>query len=151
MWNPFVSREERETRSPLDEVQAMARTDRVSQMAEIERMGDVAIVTITVTELIGIESSSRLLDLLEEIDTKGVVSFVIDVQNVQVMDSACLSTLVKASRRQAKRKGRIALVNADRSVQYLFKLTKLDRMFPICSDVMAGINAVSRPVAVARR
>ena len=40
--------------------------------------------------------------------------------------------------------GRIALVNASANVEYLFKLTRLDRVFPICRDVMKAIEAVER-------
>jgi hypothetical protein len=36
-------------------------------------------------------------------------------------------------------------VNPSQSVSYLFKLTKLDRLFPICRDVMMAISAVERP------
>ena len=40
--------------------------------------------------------------------------------------------------------GRIALVNTHRNVQFLFKLTQLDRLFPICTDVLKAIERVER-------
>jgi len=38
--------------------------------------------------------------------------------------------------------GRIALANAVHRVQQVFKLSRLDRMFPVCSNVMAAMAAV---------
>lgn len=70
--------------------------------------------------------------------------FVLDLQNVEYMDSACLGTLVELLTAMQSRGGRIALVNAGRNVEYLFRLTQLDRLFPICRDTMTAIEAVER-------
>jgi anti-anti-sigma factor len=60
------------------------------------------------------------------------------------MDSACLGCLVEALNKLASSGGKIALANTANSVQYLFKMTQLDRVFPICSDVMAALAALER-------
>ena len=36
------------------------------------------------------------------------------------------------------------ITNADRSVQYLFRLTRLDRVFPICTDVLSALSTIER-------
>ena len=68
--------------------------------------------------------------------------FILDVSTVQYMDTACLGCLVEALNRLAARGGQIALVNPNHSVHYIFRLTRLDRVFRICSDVMAAMEAV---------
>jgi hypothetical protein len=40
--------------------------------------------------------------------------------------------------------GRIALANTVGRVAYLFRLTRLDRVFPICKDVMSAIEAIEK-------
>lgn len=70
--------------------------------------------------------------------------FVLDLQNVEYMDSACLGAMVELLTSMQSRGGRIALVNAGRNVEYLFRLTQLDRVFPICREVMTAIEAVER-------
>ena len=60
------------------------------------------------------------------------------------MDSACLGCLVEALNRMAKSGGKIALANTAGSVQSLFRMTQLDRVFPICADVMAALTAVEK-------
>ena len=60
------------------------------------------------------------------------------------MDSACLGCLVEALNRLAARGGRIALANGNHSVQYLFRLTRLDRVFAICPDVMTALQQMQQ-------
>ena len=69
---------------------------------------------------------------------------VLDLHNVQYMDSMCVGVLVELLTTLKDAGGRIALVNASTNVEYLFKLTRLDRVFPICRDVMKAIEAVER-------
>ena len=76
---------------------------------------------------------------LAQLKTRHIV---LDLQNVQFMDSACLGCLVEALNLMAASGGKIALANADHSVASLFRLTRLDRVFPICPDVMSALEAV---------
>jgi anti-sigma B factor antagonist len=113
-------------------------------IADIDLMGATAVATITASELSLQNGAEQLADLLHELSETGARHFVLDTQNVQYMDSACVGCLVEALNRLAAKGGKIALANADRNVQSLFRMTRLDRVFPICSDVMAAINAVER-------
>ncbi len=60
------------------------------------------------------------------------------------MDSGCVGVLVDLLTRLHNAGGRIALANTAHNVEYLFKLTRLDRLFPICRDVMKAIEVVER-------
>ncbi|MCA9285917.1 MAG: STAS domain-containing protein [Phycisphaerales bacterium] len=117
---------------------------RRGSLADIEFIGETAVATLTVTELSSGAGADQLATLLHELAETGARHFILDVQNVQHMDSGCLGVLVEATGQLAKHGGRIALVNADRGVSYLFKLTRLDRIFPICRDVMSALAAVER-------
>lgn len=149
MWNPFTRKTNETGRSAVAEaiagtMAADALTEKRRSIGEIERLGTTAVVTLTITELTGLEGADRLCQLLSELEESGTTNLVLDVQNVQMMDSACLAALVRSFRSLDQKGGKIAVVNADRSVQYLFKLTKLDRVFPICADVMTALAAVER-------
>lgn len=146
MWNPFARKDRGPEASAIGSTDAdsPARPRGHAEIAEVEHIGATAVITLTVTELTGVEAAERLTELLDQLAAAGSMNFILDVQNVQHMDSACLGTLVKTFRALDSIGGRIALVNADRSVQYLFKLTKLDRVFPICADVMAALNVIER-------
>ena len=150
MWNPFSRQADLEAAAQAQALALAAqnaaagrRTTR-TRIAEIENMGTSAVATLTVTELTQEKGVEMLSDLLEELSASGAKHFVLDIQNVQFMDSACLGCLVEALNRLAKSGGKIALANTANSVQYLFRMTQLDRVFPICADVMAALSAVER-------
>jgi len=129
--------------------QAVEMTEPISrklshELAQAEFIGSAAIVTLTVTELVGHETAAKLLDLLDTLQEHGATNFIVDVQNVQMMDSVCLGSLVQALRNINRINGQIAMVNTDRSIQYLFKLTRLDKTFPICADVMVAMERLEK-------
>jgi anti-sigma B factor antagonist len=109
---------------------------------EVEVMGQTVVATLTVTELAGDAGATRLSDLLYELGQCGTRHVVLDIQNVQFMDSGCLGCLVEALNMMSSSGGKIALANADHSVKSLFRLTRLDRVFPIAKDVMSALVAV---------
>lgn len=131
---------------PTDESQPHSHRNVI---ATIDFIGPVAVATLTVTELTQDDGVVQLTELLDDLAQSGARHFVLDVCNVQHMDSSCLGCLVEALNRMAADGGRIALVNADHSVAYLFRMTRLDRVFPICSDVMAALKAMERASAEA--
>jgi len=154
MFKPFSRRADRRDAvpggSPLPSVpptdhtpEALRSRPRTS-IAEVELMGQTAVATLTVTELSQEAGAEQLAELLLELGETGAMHFVLDVQNVQYMDTACLGCLVEALNKLAVRGGRIAVVNPNHSVHYVFRLTRLDRVFRICSDVMAALDAVER-------
>lgn len=144
MWKLF-SRKSDVAIAPAEPVFTPANRSAIKiNIAEIELMGATAVATLTVTELSRDHGAELLAGLLDELASSGATHFVLDIQNVQFMDSTCLGCLVEALNRLAATGGRIALVNADHSVAYLFRMTRLDRVFPVCTDVMAALKAVER-------
>lgn len=127
--------------TPMDPVSTPSQP---AELATIERLGETAVATITVTELSGADAMALMADLMTHVSGAGVRNFVFDLQNVKHMDSSCVGAMVEMLTRLQRSGGAIALVNAAQSVEYLFRLTRLDRLFPICRDVMTAIQAVER-------
>lgn len=111
-------------------------------IAEIEVIGQTAVATFTETELTQEAGAEQLADLLQVMGETGAIYFVLDVQSVQYMDTTCLGCLVEALNRLASQGGKIALANSNHNVDYIFKLTRLDRVFRICANVPAAMKAV---------
>ncbi|MFG0285764.1 MAG: STAS domain-containing protein [Phycisphaerales bacterium JB039] len=131
------------------------------RLATYDHLGATLVVTITVNTLSGPDAVQLVHDIADQMphdappprrrrrdepDDQTVVlrHIVLDLQNVQYMDSGCIGVLVELMTKLQHGGGRIALVNADPNVEYLFKLTRLDRLFPICRDVMRAIESVER-------
>ncbi|MEM1330576.1 MAG: STAS domain-containing protein [Planctomycetota bacterium] len=147
--------------APL-EFQPSPEVDRDKELAKYEALGQTLVITVIAETLSG--PDARVL--IGEIASRSAYSsageaqgnsstrprhFVLDLQNVEYMDSACLGALVELLQAMQSRGGRIALVNTGRNVEYLFRLTQLDRLFPICRDVMTAIESVERGAANAKQ
>lgn len=122
------------------------------QLANYDRLGQTMVATPLVDALSGPDAGALATELYERIqaatdDPKtpaGVRHIVLDLQNVQYMDSMCVGVLVELLTELKRAGGRIALANASSNIECLFKLTRLDRVFPICRDVMKAIDVVER-------
>jgi anti-sigma B factor antagonist len=123
---------------------APAATPRSTGIADITRMGDTIVATLTELELCGDAGAARLDDLLDTLHQSGCTNFILDLLNVRLIDSCCLGTMVATANRLAAAGGRIALVNPAHSVEQLFRLTRLDRVFTIHKDVMSALQALER-------
>ncbi|MFN0134087.1 MAG: STAS domain-containing protein [Phycisphaerales bacterium] len=122
-------------------------------LATYDQLGQTLVATPIVGTLSGPDAGLLASELCEKIHAAhhdpgavgpGIRHVVLDLQNVQYMDSMCVGVLVELLTTLKEAGGRIALVNAAANVEYLFKLTRLDRVFPICRDVMKAIEVVER-------
>ena len=137
MMNLFGRRTELEQPNPATTVRQLS-----NPIAEIKLVGEIVIATLTVTELADDQGANLLANLLDDLVQSGARHFVLDIQNVQFMNSACLGCLVEALNGMTRSGGKIALVNPANSVQSLFRLTRLDRVFLIHHDVPSALAAV---------
>lgn len=115
-----------------------------TDLLTFDRVGSVHIVTITTGELtstLAEELSTRLLALLNESSSK---SFVIDLSQVQFMQSACIGSLVQFVKWLAHEDGRVVIAGVQENVRFLFRVTKLDSVFPLCADVPAALALIGR-------
>jgi anti-sigma B factor antagonist len=121
-------------------------------MATYDRLGQTLVATPIVPTLSGPDAAALARELIQRIEeaaadpdnSAGLRFVVLDLQNVQYMDSMCVGVLVELLTTLKEAGGGIALVNASTNIEYLFKLTRLDRVFPICRDVMKAIEVVER-------
>lgn len=117
-------------------------------LATYEQLGQTLVATVTVQALSGQDAEDLTTEIRRWLDNTDAETparhVVFDLQNVQYMDSGCIGIMVELLNAIQESKGRIALVNTGHNVEYLFKLTRLDRLFPICRDVMKAIEVVER-------
>ncbi len=144
MWSPFSRKSRRphgRTTAPIDQAWASNVTNGI---ATIDRIGPTAVATLMVQSLSTKQGVSLLMELFDEVSQFGAQSLVLDLQNLEYLDSVCLGCLVQALNHAVEGGGRIALVNTDCNVQDLFRVTHLNRLFPICHDVPTALTAIER-------
>lgn len=141
----FNFRRSAKDKNPVPEPTTRNAATPTRPLATYDQLGQTLVATLTASTLSGPDAEMLAAELGAKLgESGGVRHIVLDIQNVQYMDSQCVGILVELMTRLRQSSGRIALVNAARNVEYLFKLTRLDRIFPICRDVMKAIEAVER-------
>ena len=123
---------------------ASSGTPGVAQV-NFDLLGATSVCTILDHDL----TADRVSDLSLQIRTHlvnntGVKNLVLDLQNVDYLDSCCLNMLIVLLKTVRESGGRIALASAQRSIAVLFKLTRLDSLFPVHRDVLSAIAHVDR-------
>ncbi len=115
-----------------------------NRIANIDNVGTTAVATLTVTTLGTAKGVALLTNLFSDVSHSGARSLVLDIQNLEYMDSVCLGCLIKALNHAVHDGGRIAVVNAEGNIQDLFRIARMDRLFPICHDVPTALAAIER-------
>jgi anti-sigma B factor antagonist len=86
------------------------------------------------------EFSQRLTSAIEA----GKTALVLDLSDVEFIDSTGLSVLLNGLRRVHQLNGRMALVTANPTVLRLFQITRLDATFDIFGDRAGAIAHVAQ-------
>ncbi len=144
MWSPFSRKSRRPHGRQPAPVEHAWSSNVNNSIATIDQIGPTAVATVMVPSLATNEGVGQLLELFDEVSHSGAKSLVLDLQNLQYLDSVCLGCLVQALNHAVQDGGRIALVNTDSHVQDLFRVTRLNRLFPICHDVPTALTAIER-------
>ncbi len=116
--------------------------------ASVTKHGDVAVLTF---------ESSEVLDSYVASDVKaqafrrldGRTDLVIDLGNLEFVDSAGLGVLVGIYKRVKKRGRRVVVAGAQPYVSRVMKIIKLDQVFESFPDVRSALAELSRNASVA--
>jgi anti-sigma B factor antagonist len=101
--------------------------------ARTEETGDGAYV-IAVAGEADLYSAPELKRELDGALEAGGKDIVVDLTRTTFIDSTALSVLVEATKRVRPEGGRVALVCVDRNLVKIFRITALDRLFPLFSS-----------------
>ena len=77
----------------------------------------------------------------------GAKRLVVDLSDVTFIDSTSIGTLVRAERELRASGGTISVVANDPNIVRVFRITALDRLFPIYATRAEAIAALSPPAA----
>ncbi len=111
-------------------------------------LGRTLVATIVDPDL----TAPKVADLSEQLRrvmeaTPGISNLVLDLQNVEYLDSACLNFFVDMLNKVKRGGGKVGIAALAQRVEVLFKLTRLDLVFSIRRTVIEAIDAVERQAA----
>ena len=113
--------------------------------AEIERDNNRAVAIFSSQEVTTPQMQEVMVELMEIMRNDNVQYFVLDMGAVEFISSGCLGSLVEFSQDLTHVRGRIALCNCRDNVAFLFKVTRLDAIFPLYDDAQEAMEALVNP------
>jgi anti-sigma B factor antagonist len=99
----------------------------------VTRRGDNCVVALEGE--IDIYTAPRLRDALVEATAEQCANVIVDLEQVAFIDSSGLGVLVGALRRAKEREHTVVLVCTRESILKIFRITGLDKVFPIFSGL----------------
>lgn len=99
-------------------------------------------VTVTTEQLTRLETDNLVEELTPRMRYDGAVFFVLDLEHVKFMDSACIGALIMFFQDLEQVRGRIALAHCQPNVAFLCKVTRLDEAIRLDEDLQEGCNEV---------
>lgn len=107
----------------------------LAQNINVEQTGNIAVATV-ITPLLSVNEGQEIIgDLTERMRYNNARHFILDLKEVEFMDSSFLGSLVSLLQDVEHVRGRIALVNCQPNVAFLFKVTRLDSVFTMYDSV----------------
>lgn len=95
---------------------------------------DGSICTVTLEGEVDVYTAPGLKEQLVALLDGGCISMIIDLEKVAFIDSSGLGVLVSALRRAREKDGVVRIVCTRDGVLKIFRITGLDKVFPIFSD-----------------
>jgi anti-anti-sigma factor len=118
--------------------------------ARVTNHGDVAVLSFDAGEVLDSYAASDVkAQAFRRID--GRTDLVIDLGNLEFVDSAGLGVLVGIYKRVKQRGRRVAVARAQPYVARVMRIIKLDRVFESFEDVASALTEFSRSDVVGTR
>lgn len=93
-----------------------------------------SVCTMTLEGEVDVYTAPRLKEELIAVIGDGCVNVIVDMERVGFIDSSGLGVLVSALRRARERDGVVRVVCTRDNILKIFRITGLDKVFPIFSD-----------------
>lgn len=91
--------------------------------------------TVTLDGEVDVYTAPRLKEELVSAIEDGCVNVIVDLEQVGFIDSSGLGVLVSALRRARERDGVVRIVCTRDNILKIFRITGLDKVFPVFADV----------------
>jgi anti-sigma B factor antagonist len=126
----------------------MAGRSPVKMQSAARQIGGVTILDISGRITVG-EGNIILREIVRDLAEKGAKAIVLNLGEVQYVDSSGIGELVKAHASIRKQGGQLKLANLNKRVHDLLELTRLSAVFDIQKDEASAVKSFGGPSQVA--
>jgi len=112
----------------------------------VSRIGDVSVVTFLTSQVLdemNVQELGKELTALAEAEPG--LKMVINFSKIKFLSSAVLGKLIALNKKIASDKGRLSFCNINKDIMQVFKITRLDKLIPICKDEDDAVKSISKP------
>lgn len=102
---------------------------------EVEQAGSMVTAHIRQAELSYNEMQEVVEACTDKMRYDNAQNFIFDLAAVEFLASACIGSLVQLLQDIEHQRGQIALAGCQENVAFLFKVTRLDSVFPMFDEV----------------
>ena len=107
----------------------------------VRRLGDIAVIGLNGE--VDAYTCSRLREAMIEAIEDGGANLVVNMKEVEYIDSSGLGTLVGGLKRVSERQGAITIVCTNPQIRKVFDITGLVKVFPIYNSEEDAVRAVN--------
>jgi anti-sigma B factor antagonist len=118
----------------LPRLLAQVKESAVAMELEIATEQDGSSCMLTLTGEVDVYTAPQLKAQLVELIEGGCSNVVVNMESVSFIDSSGLGVLVSALRRARERDGIVRIVCTRENILKIFRITGLDKVFPIFAD-----------------
>ncbi|MCB9057188.1 MAG: STAS domain-containing protein [Calditrichae bacterium] len=108
---------------------------------QVSERDGVVVISLS-GKIMGGPEAGQINEQINNLIDSGKIKIVIDLQNVEWMNSSGLGILIGAITTLKNNGGRMILANVSERIENLLKITKLISVFDIESDVEAAVQAL---------
>lgn len=101
---------------------------------DIRSQQDGSVCTVRLDGEVDVYTAPQLKEELVSLIQGGCTHVIVDLEHVGFIDSSGLGVLVSALRRAREKDGAVRIVCTRESILKIFRITGLDKVFPIFSD-----------------
>jgi anti-sigma B factor antagonist len=123
---------------------AMEGRSPVKMQTSTRQMGGVTVLDISGRITLG-EGNIVLRELVRDLSDKGAKAIVLNLGDVQYIDSSGIGELVKAHATMRNQGGQLKLANLNKRVHDLLEMTRLSAVFDIQKDEASAIKSFTGP------
>jgi len=102
---------------------------------EVEQAGSIVTAHVRQAELAYQEMQELVEACMDKMRYDNAQNFIFDLAEVEFLASACIGSLVQLLQDIEHQRGQIALAGCQENVAFLFKVTRLDSVFPMYDEV----------------
>ena len=112
------------------------------QGMELEQDGTAITCTVNHRDVGHLELQEMLDECMQRMRHDNARQVIFDLGAVEFLASACIGCLVEFLQDVEHMRGQIALANCRENVKFLFKVTRLDAVFPMFDDVEQALESM---------